>query len=98
MVDYIIETASAKYGEDEGLQAAFLALKGSKADAVVVVKLDRLDRLSRTVEDLARMVRTCFKKHVLLSVDEQIDTRFSGTRAMLNIDVGYTDGDERMGA
>jgi DNA invertase Pin-like site-specific DNA recombinase len=81
------------------LLAAFLALKGSKADAVVVVKLDRLDRLSRTVEDdLARMVRTCFKKHVLLSVDEQIDTRFSGTRAMLNIDVEYTDGDERMGA
>jgi DNA invertase Pin-like site-specific DNA recombinase len=52
-----------------------------EAEALVVVKLDRL---TRSVGDLGRLVETYFQKHALLSVGEQIDTRSAAGRLVLN--------------
>ena len=59
-------------------------LKSGQADAVVVVKLDRL---TRSVRDLGELVETYFAsgKAALLSVSEQIDTRSAGGRLVLNV-------------
>ena len=59
-------------------------LKGGKADALLVVKLDRL---TRSVADLGKLVERYFSpgKAALLSVGEQIDTRSAGGRLVLNV-------------
>jgi site-specific DNA recombinase len=82
MVDYVIETASAKNTNREGLQEALGALTSGRADALIVVKLDRL---TRSVVDLGLMVEKYFRKHALLSVGEQIDTRSAGGLLVLNV-------------
>jgi site-specific DNA recombinase len=82
MVDYVIETGSAKNTDREGLQDALQALIRGEAEALVVVKLDRL---TRSVGDLGRLVETYFQKHALLSVGEQIDTRSAAGRLVLNV-------------
>jgi site-specific DNA recombinase len=82
MVDYVIETASAKNTNREGLQEALGALTSGRADALIVVKLDRL---TRSVVDLGLMVEKYFRKYALLSVGEQIDTRSAGGRLVLNV-------------
>ena len=46
IVDYVIETGSAKNLNREGLQGALAQIKSGKADALIVVKLDRLTRSS----------------------------------------------------
>jgi site-specific DNA recombinase len=82
MVDYVIETGSAKNTDREGLQDALQALIRGEAEAFVVVKLDRL---TRSVGDLGRLVEAHFQKHALLSVGEQIDTRSAAGRLVLNV-------------
>jgi site-specific DNA recombinase len=82
MVDYVIETGSAKDTHRDGLQEALGALTSGKAEALIVVKLDRL---TRSVADLGRLVETYFQKHALLSVGEQIDTRSASGRLVLNV-------------
>jgi len=82
MVDYVIETGSAKNTDREGLQDALQALIRGEAEALVVVKLDRL---TRSVGDLGRLVECYFQKHALLSVGEQIDTRSAAGRLVLNV-------------
>jgi len=82
MVDYVTETGSAKNTDREGLQDALQALIRGEAEALVVVKLDRL---TRSVGDLGRLVETYFQKHALLSVGEQIDTRSAAGRLVLNV-------------
>jgi DNA invertase Pin-like site-specific DNA recombinase len=82
MVDYVIETGSAKNTDREGLQNALQALIRGEAEALVVVKLDRL---TRSVGDLGRLVEAYFQKHALLSVGEQIDTRSAAGRLVLNV-------------
>ena len=82
MVDYVIETGSAKDTHRDGLQEALGALTSGKAEALIVVKLDRL---TRSVADLGRLVETYFQKHALLSVGEQIDTRSAAGRLVLNV-------------
>jgi site-specific DNA recombinase len=82
MVDYVVETGSAKDLAREGLQEALLALSSGKADALVIVKLDRL---TRSVVDLGALVDDYFKVHALLSVSEQIDTRSAAGRLVLNV-------------
>ena len=65
---------SAKSLERPGLQEALAMLKAKEADALLVVKLDRL---TRSVRDLGHLVEKYFApgKAALLSVGEQIDTR-----------------------
>jgi len=82
IVDYVIETGSAKNLNREGLQGALVQIKAGKADALIVVKLDRL---TRSVADLGYLVETYFNKAGLLSVSEQIDTRSASGRLVLNV-------------
>ena len=81
LVDLIVEQGSAKCLQRDGLQEA-LGRLGNDADALLVVKLDRL---TRSVADLGRLVETYFQDHALLSVGEQIDTRSAAGRLVLNV-------------
>ena len=67
-----------------GLQRALAKLNTGKAEALLVVKLDRL---TRSVVDLGKLIETYFApgKAALMSVSEQIDTRSASGRLVLNI-------------
>ena len=82
IIDYVIETASAKNLERDGLQGALAQIKSGKAEALIVVKLDRL---TRSVADLNYLLETYFNKADLLSVSEQLDTRSANGRLVLNM-------------
>lgn len=84
LVEVIVETQSAKSLDRPGLQRALAMLKNGTATALLVVKLDRL---TRSVVDLGRLLEEHFAsgKCALLSVSEQIDTRTAGGRMLLNI-------------
>lgn len=84
LVEMVVEAASAKTLDRPGLQQALDLLKAGKAAALVVVKLDRL---TRSVADLGRLVDEHFStgKAALMSVSEQIDTRSAAGRLVLNV-------------
>jgi site-specific DNA recombinase len=85
LVEMIVDAgASAKTLERPGLQRALAMLRRGKAAALLVAKLDRL---TRSVEDLGELIRTVFVpgKAGLLSVGEQIDTRTAAGRLVLNV-------------
>jgi len=82
VVKTVVEAESAKSLNREGLQEALADLKAGKAEALIVVKLDRL---TRSVADLGVLVEKHFNKSALLSVSEQIDTRSAGGRLVLNV-------------
>jgi DNA invertase Pin-like site-specific DNA recombinase len=68
-----------------GLTRALAMLKSRKADALLVVKLDRL---TRSVRDLGELLAVYFgpgKPAALLSVGDQIDTRTAAGRMVLNL-------------
>ena len=75
---------SAKTLDRPGLQRALAMLKRGEAEALLVVKLDRL---TRSVRDLGELVARYFApgKAALLSVGEQIDTRSAAGRLVLNV-------------
>jgi site-specific DNA recombinase len=75
---------SAKSLDRLGLQRALAMLKEGQAEALLVVKLDRL---TRSVVDLGTLVERYFApgKAALLSVGEQIDTRSAAGRLVLNV-------------
>jgi site-specific DNA recombinase len=76
--------AGAKTLQRPALRRALGALKAGKAEALLVVKLDRL---TRSVKDLGVLVETYFLagKWSLLSVSKQIDPRTAAGRMVLNI-------------
>jgi site-specific DNA recombinase len=82
----VIEDAgiSGKSLDRPGLKRALDLLKAGKAEALVVAKLDRL---TRSVVDLGKLIESTFAagKAALLSVSEQIDTRSAAGRFMLNV-------------
>lgn len=82
IVDYVIETGSGKNLKREGLQGALAQIKAGTANALIVVKLDRL---TRSVADLNYLLETYFNKADLLSVSEQLDTRSANGRLVLNM-------------
>src|SRR5258705_4952877 len=85
LVEILVDAGhSAKSLERPGLQRALGMLKRREADALLVVKLDRL---TRSVVHLGQLVETVFApgKAALLSVGEQIDTRTAGGRLVLNV-------------
>jgi len=85
LVEVIVDAGeSAKTLDRPGLQKALALLKTGKADALLVTKLDRL---TRSVVDLGKLIETYFApgKAALLSVSEQIDTRSAAGRLVLNI-------------
>jgi site-specific DNA recombinase len=75
---------SAKTLQRPALQRALKRLKAGEAEALLVVKLDRL---TRSVRDLGALVETYLLggKWSLLSVSEQIDTGTAAGRMVLNI-------------
>lgn len=82
LVDVIVDAGeSAKTLNRPGLERA-LSMLGNEADALLVVKLDRL---TRSVADLGALLETHFKNAALLSVSEQIDTRTAAGRLVLNV-------------
>jgi len=75
---------NAKSLERPGPKRALGMLKAGDAEALLVVKLDRL---TRSVVDLGTLVERYFApgKAALLSVGEQIDTRSAAGRLVLNV-------------
>ncbi len=85
LVDVIVDAGvSAKTLARPGLDRALSMLRAGKADALLVVKLDRL---TRSVRDLGDLVSGPFApgRAALLSVGEQIDTRSAAGRLVLNV-------------
>jgi len=85
LVEVIVDAGqSAKSLDRPGLQRALGMLKAGEAEALLVVKLDRL---TRSVVDLGMLVERYFApgKAALLSVGEQIDTRSAAGRLVLNV-------------
>lgn len=77
--------ASASTLDRPGLNRALAALRAKKADALLVVKLDRL---TRSVRDLGELLAGYFSNDrpwALLSVSDQIDTRTAAGRMVLHI-------------
>lgn len=74
---------SAKTLDRPALARALEALRTGRADALLVVKLDRL---TRSVRDLGELVER-FQRGgwALLSVGEQVDTRTAAGRLVLNV-------------
>jgi site-specific DNA recombinase len=75
---------SAKTLNRPGLQRALGMLRKGQANALVVVKLDRL---TRSVKDLGTLVEDYFSSDniSLLSVADNIDTRTAAGRLVLNV-------------
>ncbi len=85
IVDVIVDAGeSAKSLHRPGLVRALDMLRKGTADALLVVKLDRL---TRSVRDLGELVERYFAsgRAALLSVGEQVDTRTASGRMVLNI-------------
>jgi site-specific DNA recombinase len=85
VVEVVIDAgASAKTLARPGLERALGMLRSGAADALLVVKLDRL---TRSVRDLGALVDRYFAsgRWALLSVSEQIDTRSAAGRLVLNV-------------
>jgi site-specific DNA recombinase len=85
LVDVVVDAgASAKTLDRPGLERALTMLRRGEAEALLVVKLDRL---TRSVRDLGELVERHFApgKAALLSVGEQIDTRSAAGRLVLNV-------------
>lgn len=76
--------ASAKSLNRPALQRALAALRRGEAEALLVVKLDRL---TRSVRDLATLLEDHFAagKSGLISVGENVDTRSAAGRLVLNV-------------
>lgn len=85
IVETVVDAGlSASTLDRAGLQRALGLLTSGAADALLVVKLDRL---TRSVADLAELIEEYFAagKWALLSVGEQIDTRSAAGRLVLNV-------------
>ena len=83
----VIEDAgvSAKTLQRPGLRKALRLLRLKSADGLLIAKLDRL---TRNVADLAKLITDYFGERpgkVLLSASDQIDTRSAGGRLLLNV-------------
>jgi len=82
LVAVLEETGSGKSLERPLLQQALGMLRAGEADALLVVKLDRL---TRALRDLLELIESYFQDYSLLSVAEHIDTRTAAGRLMLNL-------------
>lgn len=85
LVEVIVDAgASAKTLDRPGLSRALAMLTSGKADAILVMKLDRL---TRSVCDLGHLLESYFAagRWALMSVSENIDTRSAAGRLVLNV-------------
>ena len=78
-----VDAASACDLDRPALTRALADLRAGRADALLVVKLDRL---TRSVRDLGELVDRCGREGwALLSVGDAIDTRTAAGRLVLNV-------------
>ena len=86
LIDIVIDEGfSAKSLERPGIKRALAMLTSNQANAIVVVKLDRL---TRSVKDLGYLCDSYFREglpYSLLSVSDSIDTRSASGMLMLNV-------------
>ncbi len=86
LIDLVIdEGASAKLLDRPGLKRALALLTSDTAQALVIVKLDRL---TRSVKDLGFLCDTYFREglpYSRVSVSDTIDTRSASGKLMLNV-------------
>lgn len=86
LVEIMVDAGeSAKSLDRPGIQKALKILTQGKADALIVMKLDRL---TRSVKDLGVLCETYFgegKPWSLLSVSDSIDTRSASGKLILNV-------------
>ncbi len=95
LVPVVLEGAEAEFAVDAGwsastlerpaLQATLAMMERGEVDAIVVAKLDRL---TRSLDDLSTLVKAHFREEdgaSLLSVTEQIDTRTAGGRLFVKL-------------
>lgn len=85
LVDVIVDAGvSAKSLERPGLQIALQRLRSGNVQALLVAKLDRL---TRSVKDLAKLLEDDFRDDSagLISVAENIDTTSAAGRLVLNV-------------
>jgi site-specific DNA recombinase len=86
LVDVVVDAGqSAKTLDRPGLRRVLDLLRSGKVDGVVVAKLDRL---TRSVADLNRLIEEHFSERAgrqLWSVGDSIDTRSAAGRLVLNI-------------
>lgn len=78
-----VDTASAGTLDRPALTRALAELARGRADALLVVKLDRL---TRSVRDLGELVDRCTREGwALLSVGDAVDTRTAAGRLVLHV-------------
>lgn len=78
-----VDATSAKDLDRPALTRALAELRAGRADALLVVKLDRL---TRSVRDLGELVDRCTREGwALLSVGDAVDTRTAAGRLVLNV-------------
>jgi site-specific DNA recombinase len=83
LVDIIVDAgASAKSLKRPGLDRALATLQSGEADALLIYKLDRL---TRSVVDLGRLIDEYFKQYELLSVMDDLNTSSANGRLVLNV-------------
>ena len=86
LVDVITDAGvSAKTLDRPGLELVLAKLERKEVDGLLVAKLDRL---TRSVADLGKLIEAYFserKGYRLLAVDDQIDTKTAGGRLVLNV-------------
>ena len=83
LVDIIVDAgASAKSLKRPGLDNALTMLQSGEADALLIYKLDRL---TRSVVDLGRLIDEYFKRYELLSVMDDLNTSSANGRLVLNV-------------
>lgn len=83
LVDIIVDAgASAKSLKRPGLDNALAMLQSGEADALLIYKLDRL---TRSVVDLGRLIDEYFKRYELLSVMDDLNTSSANGRLVLNV-------------
>jgi DNA invertase Pin-like site-specific DNA recombinase len=83
MVELIVDDESAKTLKRPGLQRIILMAKRGEIDAVIVCKLDRL---TRSVRDLAELLDIFnFYGVALVSLSESLDTQSASGKLVMNI-------------
>ena len=85
LVDILVEPelVSAKTLDRECLERALAELDAGRAEGLLVAKLDRL---TRNIENLGKLIRNYFgERFALFSVSEQVDTRTASGRMVINI-------------
>jgi site-specific DNA recombinase len=86
LVDVIIDRGqSAKDLNRPGLTKALAALKNGEADALLVVKLDRLTRSTKHLGQLLDEYFSPDKGAQLISVGDEVNTRTAAGRLVLNV-------------